>query len=146
MQAVVTPFWQLGQLPSLKANGEITRSPLASVRTLAPMSSTMPMNSWPIGPALERRLAAVVPEIGSADARQHDPHDRVRGLPDRGVRPVARGDVAGLVEDGSAHGVRLLGSFSVRSQTHLGTRRAKLGGRVKGVLTGHLWDAATGVC
>ena len=40
MQAVVMPFWQLGQVPSLNANGEITRSPLDSVVTSAPMSST----------------------------------------------------------------------------------------------------------
>ena len=44
------PFWQFGQVPSLKANGEITRSPLRSVVTSAPTSSITPMNSWPIGP------------------------------------------------------------------------------------------------
>jgi hypothetical protein len=48
--AVVIPWRQCGQVPSLNANGEITKSPLASVRTLAPTSSTTPMNSWPIGP------------------------------------------------------------------------------------------------
>ena len=44
------PFWQLGQVPSLNANGAITRSPLRSVVTSEPSSSTTPMNSWPIGP------------------------------------------------------------------------------------------------
>jgi hypothetical protein len=33
IQAVVMPFWQLGQVPSLNAKGEITRSPFASVVT-----------------------------------------------------------------------------------------------------------------
>jgi hypothetical protein len=50
MQAVVMPFWQFGQLPSLNANGEMTKSPFRSVVTSAPTSSTTPMNSWPIGP------------------------------------------------------------------------------------------------
>ena len=50
MQAVVTPFRQFGQVPSLNANGAMTSSPLARLRTSAPTSSTTPMNSWPIGP------------------------------------------------------------------------------------------------
>ena len=50
MQAVVIPFWQLGQLPSLKANGAMARSPVLMSVTSAPTSSTTPMNSWPIGP------------------------------------------------------------------------------------------------
>jgi hypothetical protein len=50
MQAVVTPSWQLGQLPSLNANGAITRSPFLTEPIAAPTSSMTPMNSWPIGP------------------------------------------------------------------------------------------------
>jgi hypothetical protein len=49
-QAVVIPWWQCGQVPSLKANGAMTKSPLATLRTSEPTSSTTPMNSWPIGP------------------------------------------------------------------------------------------------
>jgi hypothetical protein len=51
----------------------------------------------------ERGVAAVVPEIGSALAREHDPDDGIGGLPDRGVGPGAGGDVARFVEDRSAH-------------------------------------------
>ena len=50
MQAVWMPNWQLGHVPSLNANGATTRSPLESVVTSEPISSTTPMNSWPIGP------------------------------------------------------------------------------------------------
>lgn len=49
-QAVVTPWRQCGQVPSLNANGAITRSPFATLRASLPVSSTTPMNSWPIGP------------------------------------------------------------------------------------------------
>jgi transposase len=97
-------------------------------------------------PRLEWRLAAVVPEIRSANAGEHDAHDRVGRFSDRSVGAVACCDVAGLVEDGSAHGLRLLRSFSVRSQTHLGTRAAKLGDPVKGVLTGHPCAGSGEVC
>jgi hypothetical protein len=51
MRAVVIPCRQLGQLPSLKANGAITRSPRLTFWTSAPTSSTTPMNSCPMGPA-----------------------------------------------------------------------------------------------
>jgi hypothetical protein len=50
MQAVVIPFWQFGQLPSLNANGAMTRSPFLRSVTSVPTSSTTPTNSWPIGP------------------------------------------------------------------------------------------------
>ena len=50
MQAVVMPCRQFGQVPSLNANGAMTRSPLRRLVTSAPTSSTTPMNSWPIGP------------------------------------------------------------------------------------------------
>ena len=50
MHAVVMPFWQLGQLPSLKANGAMTSSPFRMPVTSEPTSSTTPTNSCPIGP------------------------------------------------------------------------------------------------
>ena len=50
MQAVVMPCRQFGHVPSLKANGAMTRSPFSRSVTSAPTSSTTPMNSWPIGP------------------------------------------------------------------------------------------------
>ena len=50
VQAVVIPCRQFGQVPSLKANGAMTRSPRSGPVTSAPTSSTTPMNSWPIGP------------------------------------------------------------------------------------------------
>ena len=50
VHAVVIPCWQFGQVPSLNANGAITRSPRRRLVTSAPTSSTTPMNSWPIGP------------------------------------------------------------------------------------------------
>ena len=49
-QLMVEPFWQCGQVPSLKMNGAITRSPAATAVTSPPTSSTTPMNSWPIEP------------------------------------------------------------------------------------------------
>ena len=97
------PFWQFGQVPSLKANGEMTRSPLRSVRHVGADVLDHADELVADRPGLERGVAAVVPEIRSADARQHDAHDRVGGLSDRGVRPVAGRDVAGFVEDRSAH-------------------------------------------
>ncbi len=47
-QEVVSPSRQNWQVPSEKANGAMTRSPLATVVTSEPVSSTTPMNSWPI--------------------------------------------------------------------------------------------------
>ena len=52
---------------------------------------------------LEGRVAAVVPEVGSADAREDDPHDRVGRLRDLGVGPVGDGDGLGPFENGCAH-------------------------------------------
>ena len=47
---MVEPWRQWGQVPSLKMNGAMTRSPRRTVVTSAPVSSTTPMNSWPIEP------------------------------------------------------------------------------------------------
>jgi hypothetical protein len=47
-QEVVMPCRQFRQVPSLIANGAITKSPGFTVRTSAPTSSTMPTNSWPL--------------------------------------------------------------------------------------------------
>lgn len=46
---MVTPRRQCAQVPSLIENGEMTKSPAFSVLTAAPVSSTTPTNSWPIG-------------------------------------------------------------------------------------------------
>src|SRR5439155_6575788 len=48
-------------------------------------------------------LAAVVPEIGPADARQGHPDDRVGRLHDHRVRQLADADVVRSVEDGGSH-------------------------------------------
>ncbi len=48
--AVVMPCAAVGQVPSLYANGAITRSPFLTFRTSRPVSSTTPTNSCPIGP------------------------------------------------------------------------------------------------
>ena len=48
-QEVVTPLRQCTQVLSLIVNGEITKSPALSVVTSAPISSTTPTNSCPIG-------------------------------------------------------------------------------------------------
>ena len=103
-QAVVMPCRQWGQVPSLKANGAITKSPRWISRTSAPTSSTTPMNSWPIGPGANGGLPAVVPEVRAAHAREHDAHDGVGRLGDRGIGALAYRDGSGLVEDGCTHG------------------------------------------
>jgi len=54
-------------------------------------------------PALERRVAAVVPEVRSADAGQDDAHDRIGWLGDHGIAAFLDGDRVGFVEDGSTH-------------------------------------------
>jgi hypothetical protein len=46
---VVRPSRQNSQVLSNQANGAITRSPAFTVLTADPVSSTTPMNSWPIG-------------------------------------------------------------------------------------------------
>jgi hypothetical protein len=48
---------------------------------------------------LERRVAAVVPEVRAADARERDTHDRVGRLDDDGVGPVAGLDAVGFNEE-----------------------------------------------
>src|SRR4051812_36930813 len=47
-QDVWRPSWQKSQVPSETANGLTTRSPLFTVVTSEPVSSTTPMNSCPI--------------------------------------------------------------------------------------------------
>ena len=78
---------------------------------------------------LERRVAAVVPEVRAADAGEHDAHDRVGRLDDDRVGPVAGLDRVGLVEDGCTHGL------------HISACSRAVGGPVKGVLAGHPSDA-----
>ena len=84
-----------------------------------------PDEFMPDGAGVERRVAAVVPEVGAADAGEHDADDRVGGLGDGGVASLTDGYGVGLVEDGSSHGPKVSGC------------RDKVRGPVKGVLTGH---------
>ncbi len=56
------------------------------------------------GAGLERRLAAVVPEVRAAHAGPHDPHDGIGVLLHDRVGPVGDLYVAGSVEDSSSHG------------------------------------------
>jgi hypothetical protein len=48
-QEVCRPSGQNSQVPSDQANGAMTKSPFFRVVAPAPMSSTTPMNSCPIG-------------------------------------------------------------------------------------------------
>jgi hypothetical protein len=50
IQAVWKPASQFLQTPSLQANGAMTKLLTATVLTSVPISSTTPMNSWPIDP------------------------------------------------------------------------------------------------
>jgi len=52
---------------------------------------------------LERRVAAVEPEVRAADAREDHADDGVGGLDDRRITSLASGDGTGLVEDGCTH-------------------------------------------
>jgi hypothetical protein len=53
---------------------------------------------------LERRVAAVVPQVRAADAGQHDANDRVGALDDDRVGPLAGLDAVGCEEESCAHG------------------------------------------
>ena len=75
---------------------------------------------------LERRVAAVVPEVRAAHAREHHAHHGVGGLGDGRIGPVADVDVMRSYEESSTHGQQLSASM------------AKVGGPARGVLTGHL--------
>jgi hypothetical protein len=54
-------------------------------------------------PRLERRIAAVVPEVRPTDAGQDDAHDGIGRLGDHGIAAFLDGDGAGFVEDGGDH-------------------------------------------
>jgi hypothetical protein len=74
---------------------------------------------------LERRVAAVVPQVRAADARERDTHDRVGRLDDDGVGPVAGLDAVGFNEESCTHAFQQ------------SARIAIVGGPVKGALAGH---------
>src|SRR5215472_15080012 len=97
-QLSVAPLRQCGQDMSLKMNGAITKSPAATPSTSAPVSSTTPMNSWPIEPTGMRGLAPPVPQVGPAHAGQHHPDDRVGRLFDDRIGAVGDLDRAWPVE------------------------------------------------
>jgi hypothetical protein len=59
---------------------------------------------------LGRRLAAVVPEVSAADARQHDADDGIGGLDDNRVGAVRDLDHAGGFEDRRTHGAATSGA------------------------------------
>jgi hypothetical protein len=75
-------------------------------------------------PRLERRFAAVVPQVRPAHARQDHAHDRVGRLLDRRVRALGKGDRAGLVEHSSAH---LCASSTTRNLIHRYSRKHRIG-------------------
>ena len=79
---------------------------------------------------LERRVAAVVPEVRPADAGEYDADDRVGRLDDERVAPVADLDTVGFDEESCTHGLQQ-SAFS-----------AVVGGPAKGVPAGHPCDAA----
>ena len=79
-QAVVMPCRQCGQVPSLKANGAMTRSPLLDVAHLGADVLDDADELVADRAGLERRVAAVVPEVRAADAGEDDADDRVGRL------------------------------------------------------------------
>src|SRR6187200_3168917 len=87
-QALVKPYRQWGQVPSLKVYGATTRSPSRMSVTSPPTSSTTPRNSWQIGPA---------------DARERNAHDGVGPLGDGRVRTISNLDRVGSFEESCAH-------------------------------------------
>ena len=127
------PWRQCGQVPSLNANGAITKSPLRDVPDVGADVLDDADELVADRARLERRVAAVVPEVRAADAREHHAHDGVGGLGDGRVGPVADLDAMRFDEESSTHGHQLSASM------------AKVGGPAKGALTGHLWAAAAGV-
>ena len=76
--AEVMPWRQCGQVPSLNANGAMTKSPLATSRHVGADVLDDADELVADRARLERRVAAVVPEVGAADAREHHAHDRRR--------------------------------------------------------------------
>ena len=100
--ALVMPWRQCGQVPSLKANGAMTKSPWRC----ADLGADVLDHADELvadRARLERRLAAVVPEVRAADAGQHHADDGIGGLDDGGVRPVADGDLVRGFEKCCAH-------------------------------------------
>ena len=98
------PWRQCGQVPSLKANGAITKSPRLTFETSRADVLDDADELVADRARLERRVAAVVPEVRAADAGEHDAHDRVGGLDDDRVGPVAGLDPVGFDEESSTHG------------------------------------------
>ena len=95
------PWRQCGQVPSLNTNGAMTKSPR---RTFATSRADVLDDADELvadRAGLERRVAAVVPEVRAADAGQHDADDRVGRLDDDRVAPVAALDAAGFDEEGA---------------------------------------------
>src|SRR5207248_5562561 len=56
---------------------------------------------------VERRLAAVEPEVRAAHAGQHDADNRVAGFGDDGVASLADGYGMGFVEYRCTHGIQV---------------------------------------
>ena len=84
---------------------------------------------------LELGVAAVVPEVRSADAGHEDAHDRVGGLLEGGVGPVAGLDALGLMEDGCSHALQQKRTASGREgPCERGTGRAPLRTGERGTL------------
>ncbi len=83
------PWRQCGQVPSLNANGAMTKSPRFDVRDVAADVLDDADELVADRAGLERRVAAVVPEVRPADAGEHDADDRVGRLDDDRVAPVA---------------------------------------------------------
>ena len=79
---------------------------------------------------LERRVAAVVPEVRPADAGEYDADDRVGRLGDDRVAPVADLDTVRFDEESCTHGLQQSALSPV------------VGGPAKGVPAGHPCDAA----
>jgi hypothetical protein len=73
-------------------------------------------------PRLERRVAAVEPEVRPADAGDDDADDRVGGLDDRRITAITGRDRTGPVEDRCTHGHHL----HPRPVARQGSRRDKI--------------------
>src|ERR1700709_650140 len=92
-----SPSSQKRQVPSENANGITTRSPGFTVLTSAPISSTTPIASWPIG----RPPPAGAPVLFGP--RAAPPVQGVGRVDQLGVGHVLDADVPGAVHDGGSH-------------------------------------------
>ena len=105
-QTTTSPARQGAHSPHPMTPDTSTRSPLATVVTSAPTSSTVPTNSWPeVGPG-HGHGAVVQVQVGAADGRALDPQQEPVGTGDPGVGHLLHRHVPLSVQHDCAHGRR----------------------------------------